>query len=278
MLGIGLGMRYPGRVFPFGSSPSIRTVSLLRACLCGILAAAVCGLMALIWMDRAEVREFEALLREARGTAPVADRDADVLSIMSTVNSRLKSIHLPPSTEAEKHELLATVRSSHDHLQSPTGACASYSHVLAKALMTAGYDVRKVGLGKDGQMAIHHVIEVQTGSSWVLMDALYNQVFRAKTGRLADAGAVHDDWAWFRQQVPADYDSRFDYSTYYYTNWSRIPVLGRVIQGIPAIHEWLHRHRVSVRFWFFNTYRWLAILCVLLALAAGWALRRLSRR
>ncbi len=254
----------------------LRRWSLLRICVYAVLVALVGSAIALMLMDRAEQREFEALVRDARGADAAVRGETDVLTIMSVVNQRLKGIQLPPQPEAEA-PLPVPIRSSHDHLQSPTGACASYSHVLAKALMTAGYDVRKVGLGKDGALAIHHVIEARIGSSWVLLDAFYNQAFRARAGHLVDAAAVHSDWAWFRQQVPADYDSRFDYSTYYYTNWSRIPMVGRVVMSSPRLHGWLHEHRVSVRFWFFNTYRWMAFLSVMVALGAVLALWLLKR-
>ena len=99
-------------------------------------------------MDRAEQKEFEKLVNQARVEAPAVESEDDVLSIMSTVNRRLKRIHLPDQA-APSETTEVSIRSSHDHLLAPTGACASYSHVLAKALMTAGYDVRKVGLGID---------------------------------------------------------------------------------------------------------------------------------
>lgn len=258
-------------------SLSARSLSLVRAGLRAVAIAAIGGAVALSVMDRQELKEFEALVKEARGDDPPAESEGDVLSIMSTVNSKLKRIHLPAQAPAGETTDVS-IRSSHDHLQSPTGACASYSHVLAKALMTAGYDVRKVGLGKDGKLAIHHVIEVRIGPSWALLDAFYNQAFRTKDGHLAGAGSVHSDWNWYRQQVAGDYDQRFDYSTYYYTNWARIPVIGWVVKSWPSLHAWLHGHRVSVRFWFFNTFRWFAFLCLLLAITSAWALRRMSRK
>lgn len=261
----------------FQLSLSTRSASLIKGGLLAVLIAATGGMVALFTMDRVEQREFDDLVKQARGDAPAVESESDVLSIMSTVNSRLKGVHLPvQSSSGDATEV--SIRSSHDHLQSPTGACASYSHVLAKALMTAGYEVRKVGLGKNGNLAIHHVIEARVGQSWALLDAFYNQAFLAKNGHLADAGAVQADWPWFRQQVPQDYDLRFDYSTYYYTNWSRIPVVGWLVNSSPKLQALLHQHRVSVRFWFFNTFRWLAFLGLLMAAGTGWALWRLARR
>lgn len=257
-------------------SLSARSVSVIKAVWSSILISATGGAIALFLMDRAEQKEFEKLVNQARVEAPAVESEADVLSIMSTVNRRLKRIHLPDQA-APSETTEVSIRSSHDHLLAPTGACASYSHVLAKALMTAGYDVRKVGLGKDGKLAIHHVIEARIGPSWVLLDAFYNQAFRTKDGHLAGASSVHGDWNWYRQQVVADYDQRFDYSTYYYTNWARIPVVGWVVKSWPPLHAWLHGHRVSVRFWFFNTYRWLAFLCFMVAIMAAWALRRMVK-
>ena len=133
-----------------------------------------------------------------------------------------------------------------------------------------------------GERAIHHVIEARLGGAWVLLDAYYNLAFRTPAGTLASAAEVSRHWPHFRTQVPADYNPDYDYSGYYYTNWERVPLVGRLVRSSPGLAEWLHAQGVSVRFWFFNTFRWEAGLSLLASAgfwgAGRWLLRRTARR
>ena len=248
-------------------------------CLLVLAVFAFIGAVWLLILDRAEQREFDALVAEARAANPAIapHSGADVLNIMSRVNGRLKVIPLDTHATSTFNSTLY-ISSSHEQLRNPVGMCASYSHVLAKALMTAGYRVRKVGLAKGSRRAIHHVIEVQTGSAWVLLDALYNLAFRAPDGHLASAAEVSRDWRWYQTQVPAGYHPDFDYSTFYYTNWERMPGLGWALRSVPSLQTWLHEQGISVRFWFFNTYRWEAGICLTLSVGLWGLRRRLLRR
>jgi hypothetical protein len=224
-----------------------------------------------------EMREFRAWVQEVRAAPmpkPVPSAGPEetfALAMMSTANGRLrKLIKLgvpgPPGG--------LSFKSSDEQLHNPSGACASFSHVLAKCLVTAGIDVRKVGLQRGEVKAVHHVIEAKLDGHWALLDAVYNQAFRARDGHLADAREVGQNWAFFSQQVPAEYNRTFDYSAFYHTNWDRIPIIGWVVEHIPGLEAALEQRRVSVRFWFFNSYRWLAGASFLLGAALWWWGRR----
>jgi hypothetical protein len=258
--------------------PLTESLPLFRKHLAMLLAAvAIAAAVSAAWLvglDAVERTEFRELVSEARAEQPITSEDADVLRIMSRVNGRLKGITVQPEPfQAEVSGI--PVSSSHDQLHNPAGACASYSHVLAKSLMTAGYQVRKVGLSKGSQMAIHHVVEVKVGNHWVLLDALYNLAFRAPDGHLASAAEVSRDWPWFKRQVPGDYSPDYDYSGFYYTNWDRIPLIGSIVRASPPLGIWLRDQGVSVRFWFFNTYRWGAGLAAIISITAWWLRRHL---
>ena len=172
--------------------------------------------------------------------------------------------------------------SSDEHLIEPSGACASYTQVLGKALQTAGFPIRKVGLAKDGLRGIHHVLETQIDGRWVLMDALSNLAFRRPDGRLASAAEVHADWEHYRQQTPPDYNPTYDYSTYYYTNWSKIPLIGAMVEAVPSLHQWLQGNGVSLWFILLDVNQWFAGFsftgAVLLILVRAWPRLRRCRR
>lgn len=250
--------------------------SIVPVCLLALAVAALAASVALLVADRLEQREFDSLVQRAQATRPGLPRpsDADVLHLMHTVHNQLQGTPLHPSSSLNSR---LNITSSHEQLANPSGMCASYSHVLAKALMTAGYQVRKVGLAKNGKRAIHHVIEARQGSSWTLLDAYYDLAYRAPDGHLASAADVSRHWTTYRRQVPAGYNPDFDYSSFYYTNWDRIPVVGWIVRASPPLASWLHERGISIRFWFFNTYRWQAGLCAALGILCL-ALRHSYRR
>ncbi len=152
-----------------------------------------------------------------------------------------------------------------EHLDHPSGACASYSTVLAKTLVEAGFEVRKVGLGKDGQKAVHHVLETRVDGQWALMDPSFDLEFKRADGHLASAREVSAAWPFYRRQLPANYPSAYDYKEFYYTNWERIPGATLVFKWWPQLPAWLRDQEVSLRFYFLNVWSWSAILWGVLA-------------
>jgi hypothetical protein len=105
---------------------------------------------------------------------------------------------------------------------------------------------------------IHHVLETYVEGHWVLMDCVTNLAFRREDGHLASAAEVHANWDYYRGQTPAGYNPDYDYSTYYYTNWDKVPVVGAIVQGIPSLHRWLEARGVSVWFLLLDVNQWFA--------------------
>jgi hypothetical protein len=60
---------------------------------------------------------------------------------------------------------------------------------------------------------------------WVVMDALYGQVFERADGKLASFADVEGDWAQYQGQIAESYPRKFDYDGVRYTNWDKVPVL-----------------------------------------------------
>lgn len=228
-------------------------------------------------LDVRETLVFRAFVGEVKSSLKSPpDREEMALALMSAVNSRLTlarqtshGVEAPPS---------GSFVSNMEQLRHPMGACTSFTQVLAKVLMEAGYDVRKLGLEKNGVRAIHHVLEAQVGDRWVLMDPLYNQVFRQPDGHLASVVEVSKDWAWFKQQTPPGYNPDYDYSAYYYTNWDRVPFVGSFVRSHPDLRAWLRAHRVSVRFLFIDVFRCVALISGSLMLVVLYVRRRCGLR
>lgn len=236
------------------------------------------GMLICLGLDVQEEMVFRNLVNDVKKEAsPAASREELAISLMSRVNSRL-NLALG-AAQQESPQVPGSLHSSLDQLSHPLGACTSYSQVLAKALLVADFDVRKVGLEKNGQRAVHHVLEARIGNAWVLMDPIYNLVFRKPDGALASVAEVSRDWLTrYRLQVPPGYLADCDYSAYYYTNWDRVPLVGRYVRAHPGMQAWLLEHRVSLRFWFINLYRWAAVLTGIAALSLLMIRRQCQRR
>jgi hypothetical protein len=174
-------------------------------------------------------------------------------------------------------------RDSAEHLNNPSGECASYTTILGRALQCAGFSVRKLGLEKNGRKAIHDVLEVRVNGRWALLDAYYDLAFQQLDGSLASAEQVSRDWVYYHAQTPQGYNADFDYNTFYYTNWSRIPGADKVLESFPALREWLHTNCISLRFLFLNIDAWifgssLAAAALLLLLGRGRLPNRLQNK
>jgi hypothetical protein len=210
-----------------------------------------------LWQAQWEQYHFSRLVHSALGLPPeqsdiVPHTEANALKIMEKVYAVMEGRSRQIADVG--HPEAGALWSSDDHLSEPSGACASYTQVLAKALRTAGFPVRKVGLARNGQKGTHHVLETCIEGHWVLLDARLNTSFRHPNGHLAGAADLHADWPYYQKQTNADYDQTYDYSGYYYTNWDKVPIVNR----LPSLQQWLESRGVSLRFLVLDVYQWFA--------------------
>jgi hypothetical protein len=230
--------------------------------LIGALLACACFFL---YLSKQEVYHFSRLVHSALGLPPDHDNRAphteqNVLLIMHKVHAVVDGRHRQVADVG--HPEPGILWSSDEHLTEPSGACASYTQVLAKTLQTAGYPIRKVGLSKGDRRGIHHVLETKVEGHWAVLDGLSNLAFRRPDGHLASAADVHADWAHYRIQAPPDYNPDYDYSTFYYTNWSKVPVIGAVVLAITPLHAWLEARGVSLWFLLLDVNQWFAGLAL----------------
>lgn len=146
-------------------------------------------------------------------------------------------------------------RSSAVDLMTASGACGSYSQVLARIIDAYHYPVRIAQMKAYGYFGAHNVVEVYTGKHWVLLDPTFNLSFIRPDGVIASFADVHGNWPWFSRQVPDDYDLKYKYEDVRYTNWTKIPVVMPAMKK--ALSLVLGADRVnsfSLRTHFMNTY------------------------
>lgn len=224
-------------------------------------ALSVLFMLGSLWCEKREDQQFEELVVTTFKSPAAAQ------GVVTSQANALLLLHHVHDVVTENTEKMGANRSMEgrlfwspgDHLRHPGGACASYSTVLAKALQTAGFAVRKVGLASGGNKAIHHVIETLADGHWVLLDAAFDLAFDAPNGLKASAKDVASHWAMYRKQTPTNYPSIYDYSGFYYTNWDRIPGAGLAFKLSPDLKKWVDVHEVSLRFVFLNIWNWMAI-------------------
>jgi hypothetical protein len=117
-------------------------------------------------------------------------------------------------------------------LMTANGACGSFSMVLARMLQGFKYDVRIAQLKcVSGVYAEHNIVEVKTAHGWVVLDPLFNIYFINPAHQLAGFSDVRNNWTYYKNQLPADYDMHYRYEDVRYSNWTKIPVI------LPAVKK-----------------------------------------
>ncbi|HEY4337165.1 MAG TPA: hypothetical protein VGM89_14745 [Puia sp.] len=167
-------------------------------------------------------------------------------------------------------------RSTAVDLMTASGACGSYSQVLARIIDSYHYPVRIAQMKANGHFGAHNIVEVYTGSRWVVLDPTFNLSFIRPDHRLANFDDVHNNWSFYSKQVPDDYDLNYKYEDVRYTNWTKIPVI------LPAMKKtlslFLGADRVnyfSLRAHFMNTY--MVCFNIVLIIEIGFLLATIKR-
>ena len=62
-------------------------------------------------------------------------------------------------------------------LMTASGACGSFSMVLARVLQGYKFDVRIAQMKSNGIFAAHNIVEVKTDHGWVVLDPLFDIYF-----------------------------------------------------------------------------------------------------
>jgi hypothetical protein len=110
-------------------------------------------------------------------------------------------------------------------LMTASGACGSYSMVLARVLQGYKFDVRIAQMKSNGSFAAHNIVEARTNHGWVALDPLFDAYFVNPLKQLASFNEIKNNWNYYKSQVPQGYDMNYRYEDVRYSNWSKIPIL-----------------------------------------------------
>ncbi len=111
------------------------------------------------------------------------------------------------------------------------GACGGNSLVLAQVLDGMGFKVKPGQMKVNGKFGGHIITEALVNGKWIVLDPLYNLVFRNEKGQLASFDEVSSNWNYFKSQVPSHYNPDYQYAGIQYTNWAKLPVVGSIAKA-----------------------------------------------
>lgn len=150
------------------------------------------------------------------------------------------------------------------------GACGNAAQLLAELLIHAGIEVRMAQMECGTQQSCHVVVEANLGYGDVILDPLFNLVFRRPDGRLASAEEIGTNWEFYSKQVPQGYDMNMRYERMTYTNWNKIPfVLPFVKSGLDLILGEDKSNRISLRVYIMNIFRVHEYFSIFMVIALG---------
>jgi hypothetical protein len=176
--------------------------------------------------DSYEKSLFEALASYVKGQKHIKATDENIL---------LNSLHVIYSLETYRNKVFSnaqfySAKSSLFHpltfdLMTANGACGSYTFLLSRILSEFHIPNRIAQMAVKGKYGGHILLEAQTSHGWAVLDPLYDLCFTRPDGHLASFANVHNNWNYYRKQVPAGYDTTYCYEGVRYTNWQKIPVV-----------------------------------------------------
>ena len=167
-------------------------------------------------------------------------------------------------------------------LMTGNGYCGSYTFVLARILKSDGMKVRIGQMQVKGRAVGHIYIETLTESGWIVMDPFYQAVFTNPKGRFATYDDLHNNWDYYKKQVPAGYDSNYKYEGVRYTNWNK---LGFVTRGVKSILNGVlgrkKADKISLRTYILRIYNklsWIVLVALVLVAYRSYRIYRKRRR
>lgn len=164
-------------------------------------------------------------------------------------------------------------------LMTASGACGSYSMVLARVLQGYKFDVRIAQMKSNGSFAAHNIVEAKTNHGWVVLDPLFDAYFINPAKQLASFAEVRNAWNYYKSQLPAGYDMNYRYEDVRYSNWTKIPIL------LPSVKKILdftlgkqQADSISLRTYFLRKYNMcFNVFLVIFILVFSFTIRKLIK-
>lgn len=179
--------------------------------------------------DNYEQSVFTSISSYAREKAinlPVKDQEEALLMESMNLTNYLGEARLTVfqghSFSSIKSDLIHPV--TYD-LMTGKGACGSYAYVLSRILTELNVENRIAQMKVNDVYAGHNVVEAKTSYGWVVLDPIFNQLFRRPDGKLASFSDISQNWPYYSAQLSNTYNRDYRYTGVRYTNWEKIPVL-----------------------------------------------------
>ncbi|MBS1598514.1 MAG: hypothetical protein JST75_09840 [Bacteroidetes bacterium] len=181
--------------------------------------------------------------------------DSVVVNVMHACNELLTSrsaIFTNQTLDGFKVDLLQPTSID---LMTAKGACGSYSLVLARTLENYKFPVRIAQMKVNGVFAAHNIVEVKTNSGWAVLDPLFNVYFIRPDKTLASFQDVKNNWNYYKDQLPPNYNMNYKYEDVRYSNWGKIPFVLPAIKKILDLVLGKERaDTISMRIYFLRMY------------------------
>jgi hypothetical protein len=212
--------------------------------------------------DSYEKNLFEVLASYVKNQTPdKANRKEILITCLQVIHSLELS-----RNEVFDASQFATIKSSLIHpatydLMTASAACSSNAFILSRLLSELHIKNRIAQMQVRGNFGGHIIIEAETPQGWVVMDPFYNLYFTRPDGNMAGFADVHSNWTYYSKQVPAGYDSAYNYQGVRYTNWQKIPVIMPFLKNV-LIFFWGRERTdsMSLRVWVIRKFHFLFLV------------------
>lgn len=160
------------------------------------------------------------------------------------------------------------------------GACGDYTHILGRSLQAADIKIRIIQMRVGDIFGGHIVVEALINDRWAIFDPLYNLYFRNPDGSLATFLEINENWNYFKNQIPKNYDPTYNYGGMRRTNWAKIPV---ILPAVKKIIDWTVgpevRKEISIRAYALNVWLvYIIILSLIYAVLIFWTIKTFRKR
>ena len=111
-----------------------------------------------------------------------------------------------------------------------TGACGTSTLFVARLFKKMGIKTKIVEQNVGGVYGAHITLGIEKDNRLILIDPLFNCLFKDSTGKLSDIHQVAGNWNYYAKNLPPDYDTSYNYQGgWRYTNWDKLGFITRAI-------------------------------------------------
>ena len=110
------------------------------------------------------------------------------------------------------------------------GACGAYASFFCRVMNQIGYRSKFVIMDTKKGKGAHIIICIESDNKLWLVDPYFGHPFKDSNGHLSEIQTVSNNWGYYSQFVPENYDPSYDYQYgWHYTNWQKMGGLSQVL-------------------------------------------------